>query len=107
METLVPGRHYFNIPNPGDWRTASFGIWPAVSRAKGAPKKGKAVVVIKAPCDRLEDARLVAEYIRDQLDAGTYAGHKHVDLETGTGRRLLLAAQYKAGVVVLPKTRQA
>ena len=106
MESLVPGRHYFVIPDPGSWRTASFGIWPAVARAKGNPKKGKAVVVVKAPCDRLEDARLVAEYIRDQLDSGTYAGHKHVDLETGTGQRFLLAAQHKAEIVP-PKSRQA
>ncbi len=103
---LVPGRHYFAIPNPGSCQTASFGIWPAVARANGSPKKGKAVVVLKAPCDRLEDAQLVAEYIRDQLDSGTYAGHKHVDLETGTGQRLLLAAQHKADVT-LSTMRQA
>ena len=63
-------------------------------------KKGKAVVFIRATPDTIDAALLVAEHIRDQLDAGTYKGHKHIDLETGTGQRLLMAAQHKAGVVL-------
>ena len=103
MPALIKGRHTFAIPTPAPTqRTVSFSIWPAVAGKTGL-KKGKAVVSIRAPRDALEAARLVAEYVRDQLDTGTYNGHKHVDLETGTGQRLLMAAQHKAGVV-LPKT---
>lgn len=106
MPTITKGRHTFAIPTPAPTqRTVSFGIWPIVD-GKTGPKKGKSVVSIRAPRDALDAARLVAEYVRDQLDAGTYKGHKHIDLETGTGRRLLMAAQHKAGVV-FPETQLA
>lgn len=106
MSVLTKGRHAFAIPTPAPTqRTVSFGIWPVVD-GKTGPKKGKAVVSIRAPRDALEAAQLVAEYIRDQLDTGTYKGHKHVDLETGTGQRFLMAAQHKAEIV-LPETGAA
>ena len=106
MPELVKDRHYFDFPTLSPTqRTVSFGIWPAVDGKTGL-KRGKAVVTIRAPNDALDAAQLVAEYIRDQLDAETYSGHKYVDLETGTGRRLLMAAQHKAGVV-LPEIQWA
>ena len=106
MPALIKNHHYFDLPTPSPTqRTVSFGIWPAVNGKTGL-KKGKAVVTIRAPNDVLDAAQLVAEYIRDQLDAETYRGHKYVDLETGTGRRLLMAAQHKAGVV-LPEIQWA
>jgi len=96
MNALIEGRHYFDIPTPAPTqRTMSFGIWPAVFSKQGCPKKGKVIVVIRAPVAEIETARLVAEYVRDQLDHGIYRGHKHVDLEMGPGQRLLAQAKYK------------
>ncbi len=102
MPTFIQGRHTFDVPTPApSQRTVSFGIRLA-AEGKAGPKKGKAVVTIHAPRDALDAAQLVAEYLRDKLDAGTYTGPQHIDLETSAGRHLLLAAQHKAGVV-LPK----
>lgn len=106
MPALIKGRHTFDVRTPAPaQRTVSFGIWSAGDGKIGL-KKGKAVVTIRAPTDALDAARLVAEYIRDKLDAGTYTGPQHIDLETATGRRLLMAAQHKAGVV-LPEIQRA
>lgn len=52
---------FFDVPKPGSTqKTVSFGIWPAME-GKTGPKKGKAVVTIRAPRDALAAARLVAE----------------------------------------------